>query len=70
MFILIISIGPAAKLGINIALGRAQTNREISAFSILAVTIVLLLVGKYFTYLLLPAALGLYSSSNLKIEDN
>ncbi|HCF3280595.1 O-antigen ligase domain-containing protein [Pseudomonas aeruginosa] len=70
LFILIISIGPAAKLGINIALGRAQTNREISAFSILAVTIVLLLVGKYFTYLLLPAALGLYSSSNLKIEDN
>ena len=70
LFILIISIAPALELGINIALGRAQTNREISAFSILAVTIVLLLVGKYFTYLLLPAALGLYSSSKLKIEDS
>ncbi|WP_156331349.1 O-antigen ligase domain-containing protein [Pseudomonas kilonensis] len=42
---------------------RGSTHQSNIAISLLATSILLLIVGKYFTYLMLPAALAIYASS-------
>lgn len=61
-FIAMIGV-PTAKLSYQIIGGRSNHSTHV-AISILLTTILLLVAGKYFTYLLVPAALAAYSCLN------
>lgn len=49
---------------------RGSTHQSNIAISLLATSILLLIVGKYFTYLMFPAALAIYASSKSLILHN
>ncbi|EKT4473784.1 O-antigen ligase domain-containing protein [Pseudomonas putida] len=63
-FILLISI-PALR-GLAVALSGKPDHLSIAGLSLILTTILLLIAGKYFTYLLVPTALALCSASKLK----
>lgn len=66
IILLIITLAiPTSNLILSISVGPRQNQETLAVFSMLISSILLLLVGKYFTYLMIPAAIGFYSSTSI-----
>ncbi|MBA1195674.1 O-antigen ligase domain-containing protein [Pseudomonas plecoglossicida] len=69
IFLTMLIISPMIRLLSASASGVRQNSLVYASFAILVSAATLLLVGKYFTYLMIPAALGFYSSSVIRDKD-
>ncbi|TYO83315.1 O-antigen ligase domain-containing protein [Pseudomonas sp. CK-NBRI-02] len=63
LFVIAIVGAPTLKLLIMISSGQRLSKQSLAIFALLVCSALLLFAGKYFTYLMIPAALGFYSSS-------
>lgn len=61
VYFMLLLLVPMARLFVQIFLKRKGSNLSCMVFSLLVSSFLLLVFGKYFTYLVAPAALGLYS---------
>lgn len=66
IYYLLIILIPLCVSGINITLKGRSDARNSFIFSAMLACFILLIFGKYFTYLMLPAILGFYSSAKLE----
>lgn len=69
VFMVLLILSPMIRLATAIISGVRQDRLVYASLAILLSATVLLIVGKYFTYLMIPAALGFYSSSAITRRD-
>lgn len=70
LFLTLLLIIPLVRAMIRLYLFKEKSPLLLMSFSLLGTSLFLLVFGKYFTYLLIPAALGSYSAYELKTKLN